>query len=661
MTRMKRFFVGIISRRTAVRVDKTGISRILRLGSGNSALDLWKCFGQGFVRPFQKWRRQKPRGGERLVVPTAGHALWSLSGRSLIALGLGLGALAFEAPEIVSRSVAAEASRSPTTKVPLIYQKKRAFRIPFHIDAKVQARIKEVQLWVSEDSGFNWEAKSRTTPDLGKFTFRTSHDGEFWFATRTVTIDDEYSPPMSETVEPSMKVVVDSIPPSLVLDPDGRRGSMAAVRWEVKDEHLDLKSLVLEYQVEGAREWRKVPIRRLSLLGAQSWDAGTADSLRVRGSVADKSGNVADAEIVLPEGTAGASDLAAVDGDSSLAPPVEQISGGPGSQISAGPGFPAVQEDEGTSPRRSLAARRSRLDNRSASSASPAAPDWDRGGSVASEAPRGRGKTPSQGPAFADPFPMTEPDNRSGNAGIGNDSASAPPASTSLQGGAANGGNRSILAQSPRFRLQYAVEDAGPNGPATVELWITQDGGRTWIRRGEDSDKVSPFEVDLGGEGTFGISLVARSASGMGDQPPAPGDPPQTWVEVDSTPPSVHLYPPKIGTGPHAGKVAITWLASDLHLAPRSVSLYWRPDQPGANWQPITDGLENSGQYVWTVPPSFPSRFHIRVEAIDNVGHHGAAETTDSSPVIVDRSRPRSRIIGLDPNARAADGPSAVR
>ena len=142
------------------------------------------------------------------------------------------------------------------------YQKKRSFRIPFHIDAEGRARLKEIQLWVSEDSGFHWEPRSKTTPDLGRFTFRTSHDGEFWFATRTITLEGKCSPPMDQTVEPSMKVVVDSVPPSLVLEPDGRRGSLAGVRWEVKDEHLDLKTLMLEYQVDGANEWRKVPIRR---------------------------------------------------------------------------------------------------------------------------------------------------------------------------------------------------------------------------------------------------------------------------------------------------------------------------------------------------------------------------------------------------------------
>ena len=92
---------------------------------------------------------------------------------------------------------------------------------------------------------------------------------------------------------------------------------------------------------------------------------------------------------------------------------------------------------------------------------------------------------------------------------------------------------------------------------------------------------------------------------------------------------------------------------------PESVSLSWRPDQPGAPWQTIADAQENAGQYVWTVPATVPQRFHLKVEAVDSVGHRGSAETTDMGPIMVDRSRPRSRIIGLDPNARSGIGPSA--
>ena len=41
---------------------------------------------------------------------------------------------------------------------------------------------------------------------------------------------------------------------------------------------------------------------------------------------------------------------------------------------------------------------------------------------------------------------------------------------------------------------------------------------------------------------------------------------------------------------------------------------------------------ENAGQFVWTVPATVPQRFHLKVEAVDSVGHRGSAETTDIGP-----------------------------
>src|SRR5207302_1603703 len=114
-----------------------------------------------------------------------------------------------------------------------------------------------------------------------------------------------------------------------------------------------------------------------------------------------------------------------------------------------------------------------------------------------------------------------EPDPFAGEGGAD----SSPAGAASGQQPAAR--SRSLLVASPQFPLQYEVDDAGPDGPNTVELWVTSNGGRTWNRQGEDPDRRSPFPVNLGGEGTFGLCLVARSASGLGDQPPAQGDPPQ--------------------------------------------------------------------------------------------------------------------------------------
>jgi hypothetical protein len=561
--------------------------------------------------------------------------------------------------------LALAAPSSESENAPRLYHKGRNFRIPFNLNAEGRDRVKELHLLVSEDFGYHWHQVSKTFPDHPTFAFRSSHDGEYWFAIQTRTIDGRVSPSLDATIEPNVKVVVDTFPPSLLLEPDGRRGSLASVRWEVKDENLDLKSLVLEYQVEGVGVWRRVPIRRPKLIGGQQWDAGTAEALKVRAFVADKAGNVTEAAIELPEGTASPSDLVSNNPLDEVPPAFAQITNGGAPEISAGPGFTPVKE--GLGPARGSSSggsvRSARTSGRRTNESPARGPR-----SAAGDRDRGPGSTGATTPAVAAlEAPPADLFAIAGGAAAGRGTGmppadaltgtNAPPVSAPQS--AREGAAGTLLVSSPRFKLQYAIDDAGPNGPATVELWITQDGGRTWIRRGEDQDRVSPIEVDLGGEGTYGLCLVARSASGLGDQPPAPGDPPQTWVEVDSTPPSVQLSPPQVGTGVNSGKVAIAWRASDLHLPAKSVSVSWRPDQPGASWETLAEGQENTGQFIWTVPAAAPQRFHLKVEAVDTGGHRGSADTTDTGPILVDRSRPRSRILGLDPNAREGIGPSA--
>ena len=266
--------------------------------------------------------------------------------------------------------------------------------------------------------------------------------------------------------------------------------------------------------------------------------------------------------------------------------------------------------------------------------------------------------------------PVRQPSRRSRNPfptneGPGDGLASGRLAAASLESGGpadehAAGGT--LLVPSPRFKLQYAIEDAGPNGPASVGA-VDHPGRRPDLDPPAAKIRTGslPSMWTWAARGPSGSAWSRARPRALAISRRHPAIRPQSWVEVDSTPPAVQLYPPQIGTGPHAGKVAITWRASDLHLAPNSVSLLWRPDQPGAAWQPIIDGQENMGQYIWTVPPSFPAKFHIRVEAVDTARPSRLRPRRPTpAPVIVDRSRPRSRIIGLDPNARAGDGPGAA-
>src|SRR5262249_45358656 len=186
-----------------------------------------------------------------------------------------------------------------------------------------------------------------------------------------------------------------------------------------------LGTLILEYQAEGAREWRKVPIRRPSLIGSETWDAGTAEPLRVRASVSDRAKNVAETSTTLPEGTASNPNLAANDpGELSAPPPI--------SPISPPSGLPPVEE------------------------ARPGPSDEPRDPFPAPP-PAARSHAPPEDEA--DPF-----------AGPGGGDPGAPAGN----GPAPRGRSQSLLVGRPRFPPQYAGDDAGPDGPSVVEPRVTQ-------------------------------------------------------------------------------------------------------------------------------------------------------------------------------------------
>jgi hypothetical protein len=525
----------------------------------------------------------------------------------LTILGLGL-ALAWG---IGAPGTSLAQPRAGESAVRTIYYPKPAFRIPVTIPAEGRDVVRQVRLWVSDDRGAHWKEYGQASPLQSEFPFRASRDAEYWFALQTVDIRGKIYPSDDRPVEPSLKVVVDTAQPTIVLTPRGRRGGLAAVEGEARADLLHARSFALEYQPLGAgpNDWRSVPLggRDLELVGSQAdfrlvgdktWDAGTAEPIRVRASVKDRAGNLRVVEAELPAGVAAAPGAASLD----------------------------AREFDGPPPVSPISARSARVVDES--------------------------------DALEDPFASLTPTAEAApdaSVAAGSEPAPDEPAPAAVPAADANPSRRlpTLQAPSPRFALQYAIDDAGPAGVAKVQLWITHDGGRTWYPQPEDADKTSPYLVDAGGEGTFGLKLCVQGLSGLGDAPPAPNDPPELWVEVDSSPPLVQLNPPRVGTGHSAGKVLISWRASDPHLAARPVTISYRAEDSDGAWTPVADQMENSGQYIWTVPPGVPPRFRIKLEVADALGHRGTAET---GPVLVDRARPKGRIIGLDPAARGDAG-----
>ncbi len=471
----------------------------------------------------------------------------------------------------------------PASKIQVLSYNRRNFLIPFKIPAEEIPRTKQIQLCSSSDGGASWHAVAVTTPDRPFFNFKAKADGVYLFAARRVDPQGRLFPSNDADVEPNMKVTIDTTKPEMTIDPGARRGNLASFNWEVTDEALDLSTLAFDYQVEGTDEWIPIALQKQPRIGFEHWDAGTAQPLKVRGTVADFAENRQVRTISLPSG--GVPDDFQADSTDVV-------------ESNTPPRIGTFASNETTRP-----------------ASLPQKPKRDAGGLVGDHDPFATGT--SERVASGTP-PAPDP--------------AHPP----------------ILVSNPKFGLKYEVDDAGPNGPAVVELFVTSDNGKTWTSRGEDPDKTSPFQVDLGGEGRFGVKLVAKSAADQGDRPPASGDVPQTSIEVDTSGPTVTLERPQVA----GNKLLITWHATDAHPTSRPVMISIRADNPDSKWEPITkQPIENTGQYQWLISSRCPPKIHVRVDVRDALNNFGFAETTDSGPVTVDRTKPKSRIIGLDPSS----------
>ena len=203
-----------------------------------------------------------------------------------------------------------------------------------------------------------------------------------------------------------------------------------------------------------------------------------------------------------------------------------------------------------------------------------------------------------------------------------------------------------------QFQIGYRIEEIGPSGISSVELFITQDNGATWYRYGEDADKRSPFIVSVPREGAYGFTLNVRSGVGLAADPPQPGEKPSIVVNVDETAPRVQLLPVEQGRGQSLNKLLIRWMVQDENLAERPISLWYGASQNGP-WQPIAGGLDNTGSHVWTMAAGIAPRIFFRIEARDSAGNVQRLDTTE--PLLIDLSKPSARILDVETTADAGN------
>ncbi len=554
------------------------------------------------------------------------------------------------------------------------------FYVPFTVpDGAEDGSPKIVELYVSGDRGKTWTRYQERKPNEGRFSFRAGVDGEFWFAIRTV--DANGAPNKEEFDGPEMVVIVDREKPQLNFTAQVGAGRQVRAEWTAADSSLVAAELKLEYRVGNDETWQPVDVQTNSILtpdgtmqGQASWwaPAGTT-AIDLRAVAKDRAGNVTSIERRLPIGLAntqppqipfGASQSRSPFAEMPLPANLGSVPGSPGTtgqpQMMATQG-PVAQAPRPVMPGEVVNPYVDRSDSnlstrpiveyaqpntptqplipRSPFPTSPALPTLPtgppaelRGGEAWQSNPHAPPMTNSGLSLGAMPASDPPQDSESpfaASPGLADELADTtspeqPPAENGPEWQAAiqPGPNGLLVSKSRRFHLDYDVETAGTDGVYRVEVWFTDDGGRTWRHYGDDEDRISPCLVDVASDGLYGFRLIIQGKEGFAARPPKSGDPADIWIAVDATAPNVKITTARYGRGTQAGMLHILWEARDQDLVDRPITLLYSPQQDGP-WRKISGELPNTGRYDWRVDDRVPDRIYLRLEAVDRAGNTG--------------------------------------
>jgi len=542
-----------------------------------------------------------------------------------------------------------------------VHTNRPAFRIPYQYDPHEIARLgaREIRLFVSEDRGQRWQHVQTVTPQAGRFDFRAAGDGEFWFTVQTVDRNGELHPG-GRTLQPGLVVVVDTTRPALELELQEKEPGKVSLMWSATDPHIVPESIALEFTQTGLNDWQPLAVKTAAT-GQTSWSIPTGGLVAVRGRAKDLAGNEVTAQYQIQVSPAGTQNTPAqrpvFDG------PVAQVPSSGGSYPPAGIPLPQIPPG----PRAPLPFNDSPALNPPTQAGTFSLPG--RNGlpvsGPASGSASGIPGLPASGlptsglPPQADPFAQRNLSTASpatdsvfgaepaSPRGWSDQLVSAIPGQGRQQtlSGFETGGAGYRTVNARKFHIDYRIDDIGPSGVSTVDLFVTQNNGEKWYRYGVDEDRHSPFEVEVPADGVYGFTLRVVSGAGLTDPPPQSGDRPELVIIVDSSPPVVQLFPLRQGQGADSSRILITWQAADQKLAERPIALSYSAN-PNGPWEPIADWLPNSGQYIWNIGAGVPARLYVRVVARDAAGNMARVDTPQ--PALVDLSKPTARIVDVE-------------
>jgi hypothetical protein len=453
---------------------------------------------------------------------------------------------------------------------------------------------------------------------LTRFTFRVTEDGEYWFALATVDRNGRQTPEDVNQEPPALRVVVDRQAPVVQVQPGTSPEGETILRCTVQDANPDPLSLRAVARLPQG----DVPLEAVPGQPGTFRLRGAEQAISVRVIAGDLAGNVVSRELSprdLP--TTSVSARSEVRQVQALVPRNDP-------QAAPAPLPPLASAPAVAAPPRIIEGSDPGLPTR----ATPVNPAGVAPAGFAAPAPTPTPPAPAAPAAVAPvaPTAVTAP------APVGAVPAPAEPTAKPTAPA-----NRQLL-NSTHASVEYRIDQVGPSGVGKVEVYVTTDMGQTWQRLQETTERRSPTEVELPGEGVYGLRLVITNGNGFGGTPPRRGDAPDCWIEVDSTTPFVQLKPTELVSS--SGQLDLHWTANDKNLGPEPVSLHYRT-RPDAPWQLIARNLRNDGNYRWQFPRDIGSHFYFKVEVADLAGNIARVESP--TPIVLDMTEPRASVVSV--------------
>jgi hypothetical protein len=250
-------------------------------------------------------------------------------------------------------------------------------------------------------------------------------------------------------------------------------------------------------------------------------------------------------------------------------------------------------------------------------------------------------------------------------AGVGQTTGSSTePGGAPREGGAYDAQPGYKITNDKTLKLQFKVREATLSGIDTVELWATLRGNdwrkvdQQFSPPAEGSD-VAEIEYTVPQDGTYGLTLVARSKAKIAQPAPSGNQPPQIWVVVDTKEPDIEQFIVKFAQANNPRTLVLTWKAKDEHLEAQPVIFQYlvldkngralNKNGKGDEWIDLTPQLANTGRHVCATPqlPAGSYQFKVRMTVADRAGN--VAESVFKDPVNIDVTPPHVEIIDVKP------------